>query len=332
MAFAPSDAYLIMGHGQEPNVTLEEKQCNCKIKAKQPTIGTRSNNGFMDLDSSFIVPDNCIIIVRARPGELSYSNIINPLLNKIGAAENQELFKDPLSNTKEIINQLGPVSIYKPGDRCPNFEYTLFFSRDNLNPAHHLISSHVGLVKTPLTSPIDLIDYNAKNKIINTINQIYGESVFPKKETINNVVLRNILKREPTDTETTTVKDMLAADKADCGKLIDYLQKFLSVTQKQLLKIGDDGIAGRPGVYYNFVCRYVNDKYYNRENVDYDDKVNPAITSIRQEPKPTQQLFSRILNETLRQRKPYIRNAYSIRTRRRRRSSSRRSKRHNRKK
>lgn len=314
MAFAPSDAYLILGHGEEPIATLEEQQnfvpCTCKIKAKQPTIGTRSNNGLMDLDSFFIVPDNCIIIVRARPGELSYSNLINPLLNKVGSPENQDLFKDPLSNTKELINQLGPVSIYKPGDVCPNFEYTLFFSRDNLNPAHRLISSHVGLVKTPLKNPIDLIDYNAKYKIINTINEIYGESVFPKKETIQNSILRSMSKKEPTGRETTPFKEMLDADKGDCGKLIEYLQKFFSVTQKQLLKIGEDGVAGRPGVYYNFVCRFVNDKYYNRESHNYNDKVNSRITSIREEPKATQELFSRILNETIRKRKPYIRNSY----------------------
>jgi hypothetical protein len=331
MEFIPSDAYIIMGHGNEPHVTLEEEQnftpCECKIKAKENnvTIGTRSNNGFMDLDSFFIVPDNCIIIVRAKPGELSYSSLINPLLNKIGSVENQELYRNPLSNIKELINQLGPVSIYKPGDTCPNFEYKLLFNRRNVEPKHHIVSSHIGLHKIPLKNTITLRDYNHKYNIINTINEIYGESIFPKKETVNNLILRNILKREPTDTETTTFKDMMAADKSDCGKLLDYIMHFFSVTQKQLLKIGDDGIAKRPGVYYNFVCRYVEDPYYNRFAYNNMNKVNPNITSILNQPKSTQQLFNRVLNETLRKRTPYLRNSSigNKRTRKNRRKSNR---------
>lgn len=317
MDFVPSDAYIIMGHGEEPEVTLEEERnfisSHDKIKAirQYETIGTRSNNGFIDLDSFFIVPNNCIIVVRAKPGELTHLSVINPLLNKIGSVENQELYRNPLSNTKELVNQLGPVSIYKPGDKCPNFKYSLFFSRNNIQPKKHTVSSHLGLLKTPLVSPISLREYNQNNNIITTINEIYNESVFPKKETVYNVILRNILKREPTIAETTTFKNMMTTDNSDSGEFINFLRYFFSVTQKQLLKIGDDGIAKRPGVYYNFICRHVDTPYYNRLAYNHMDKVNPNITSILQESKPTQNLFNRLLNETLRKRKPLIRNMYT---------------------
>jgi uncharacterized protein YozE (UPF0346 family) len=317
MEFIPSDAYIIMGHGEEPQVTLEEERnfipSNDKIKATRQyeTIGTRSNNGFIDLDSFFIVPNNCIIVVRAKPGELTHLSVINPLLNKIGSVENQELYRNPLSNTKELVNQLGTVSIYKPGDKCPNFKYSLFFSRRNIQPKKHIVSSHLGLLKTPLVSTISLREYNQNNNIITTINEIYNESVFPKKETVYNVILRNILKREPTITETTTYKNMMTTDNSDSGEFINFLTYFFSVTQKQLLKIGDDGIAKRPGVYYNFICRYVDTPYYNRFAYNHMDKVNPNITSILRQPKSTQNLFRRSLNETLRKRKPLIRNLYT---------------------
>jgi len=310
----PINAYILMGHGEEPQVTVEEEQnfvpCQCKIKAKKKdiTIGTRSNGGFMDLDSFFIVPNGCVIVVKAKPGEFSHSSVIHPLLNKIGSVENQELYRNPLSNTKELINQLGPVSIYKPGDKCPNFVYTLFDYTNNMK--QHVITSHVGLLQTPLKTPIGLNHYNENNTLINSINETYAESVFPKKESVKYYLLRNILKREPTDTETTTLKTMMAVNKADCGKFIDFFANFYSVTQKQLLKIDDTGVAGRPGVYYNFICRYVNDPYYNRQAYDHTDKVNPAITSILQQPKSTQNLFHRVLNETVRQRTPYVRNSY----------------------
>ena len=317
MEFVPSDTYIIMGHGGEPQVLLKEevnfKPADDKIKATKQyeTIGTRSNNGFFDLDPFFIVPNNCIIVVRAKPGELTYLTVINRLLNKIGSVENQELYRNPLSNTKELVNQLGPVSIYKPGDKCPNFKYSLFFSEKNIKPKKHSVSSHLGLLKTPLTSPITIREYNQKYNIINTINEIYNESVFPKKETVYNLILRNILKREPTITETTTFKNMITTDDSDSGEFINFLTYFFSVTQKQLLKIGDDGIAKRPGVYYNFICRYVDTPYYNRFANNNIDKVNPHITSILQQTKSTQNLFRRILNETLRKRKPLIRNLYT---------------------
>ena len=313
MEFVPSDTYIVMGHGKEPNVSLEEEHdfvpCACKIKAKDVSIGTRSNNGLMDLDPFFIVPANCIIVVRAKPGEVSHSSIINPLLNMIGAPANQELYKNPLADTKELINQLGPVSIFKPGDKFPNYQYTMLFQRAELES--HSLSSHYGLLKTPLTRPMDVIAYDSKSRIIPVIDEIYGESVFPKKETVNNLILRNILKREPTPTETTTFRMLIKADRDDCGKFIDYLKQFFRVTQKQLLKIGDDGVAKRPGVYYNFVCRYVDADYYARQAYDNLDKVNPLIASILEQPRKTQELFYRVLTETLKHRTPYVRNLYA---------------------
>ena len=313
MEFVPSDTYIVMGHGKEPNVSLEEEHdfvpCACKIKAKDVSIGTRSNNGLMDLDPFFIVPANCIIVVRAKPGEVSHSSIINPLLNMIGAPANQELYKNPLADTKELINQLGPVSIFKPGDKCPNYQYTMLFQRAELES--HSLSSHYGLLKTPLTRPMDVIAYDSKSRIMPVIDEIYGESVFPKKETVNNLILRNILKREPTPTETTTFRMLIKADRDDCGKFIDYLKQFFRVTQKQLLKIGDDGVAKRPGVYYNFVCRYVDADYYARQAYDNLDKVNPLIASILEQPRKTQELFYRVLTETLKHRTPYVRNLYA---------------------
>ena len=325
MEFVPSDTYIVMGHGKEPDVTLEEEHdfvpCACKIKAKDVSIGTRSNNGLMDVDSFFIVPTNCVIVVRAKPGEVSHSSVINPLLNMIGASENQELYKNPLANTKELINQLGTVSIFKPGDKCPNYQYTLFSQRAELES--HNLSSHYGLLKTPLKKPIDVIEHNNRNRIIPVIDEIYGESIFPKKETVNNLILRNILKREPTSTETTTFRELLKTDRDDCGKFIDYLKQFFRVTQKQLLKIGDDGVAKRPGVYYNFVCRYVDATYYDRLAYDNLDKVNPLIASILEQPKKTQNLFYRVLTETLKHRTPYVRNLYAGGARRKRKRTRR---------
>jgi hypothetical protein len=321
MHFVPSDAYIIMGHGKDPEVTLKEEKdfvpCPCKIKAKQKdvTIGTKTNNGLMDVDSFFIVPDNCIIVVKMTPGAMAYGHIILPLLNKIGAAESQEIYRNPISNTKELIKELGTVSIYKPGDKCPNFEYSLFFSRDNLILNTPL--SHLGLLKTPLKNTLGEREMKSEDKIIDTINEIYGESEFPKKEGVNAVILHNM--SESADPNS-TLKDMITADRSNCGLLLDYAIKYFSVTQKQLLRIDNNGIAKRPGVYYNFICRELPEEqvdYYKYDDHELNElenmknKVDPNITSILQEPILSQRLFKRILSETVSKRKPYVRNLYT---------------------
>jgi hypothetical protein len=47
MEFVPTNAFIIMGHGTEPKVTLEDEKkfipCPCKITAKIPTIGSIIN-------------------------------------------------------------------------------------------------------------------------------------------------------------------------------------------------------------------------------------------------------------------------------------------------
>lgn len=314
MEFVPSNAFIIMGHGTEPKVTLEDEKkfipCPCKITAKIPTIGSIINNKLMDPDMFFIVPDNCIIVVRAKPGERTHSRAIFSLLNKIGDDENKELYRNPLSNTKELIQQLGPVSIFKPGDKCPNFEYSLFFNRKDVDPSKRQTMSHLGVIKTPLKTPIRLVDNNVSETIVDTIDNMYSESVFPSKKTVNNTILTNIVKGTPTGEE--TVEDLLLLDNPEGLGVLDHIKYHLSTTQKQMLRIGEDGVAKRPGVYYNFICRKTHTDYYTRLAYNYMDKVNPEITNILKEDKNTVQLFKRILNETLRKRKPYVRNAYTV--------------------
>ena len=165
MAFVPSDAYIIMGHGQEPEIRPPKYEIiDDKFKASTPTIGTLINDGFEDNDSAFIVPDNCMIVVKGRPGEIAYADTILPLLNKVGSASNHELFTNPLSNIKEVVKQLGSVMIYKPGDKCPNYRYIMYSPNDIINSSY---TDHYGLLKTPLAKPITVKEYDAEDAEIN---------------------------------------------------------------------------------------------------------------------------------------------------------------------
>ena len=269
----------------------------------------------MDLDSFFIVPDNCLIVVKARPGELSYSQTMMPQLNKVGAAENQDLYRNPLANKQAIIKELGSVAIYEPGDICPNFEYHLLFGKNDIYPPKRVIPTHFGVMRTPLTEEIELREYDISDDLTTAIDEMYAESIIPKAAYVNTVVKRDIPDSE-TGEEPPTFEDLILYNESTSGLYMKHLRNGFTITQKELLKLDADGVARRPGVYYNFVCRNIATTYYNRKAYNFTDKVNPTITSIIREAPATRRIFNRVLNESIRKRKVLFYNG-SAGTRRR---------------
>jgi len=311
MAFAPSDAYIILGHGHEPEIRPPEDEIlPTKFVADVPTIGTLINDGFYDFDSAFIVPDNCMIVVKTRPGEITYSNTILPLLNKVGDASNQELFRNPVSNTKEVVTQLGSVMIYRPGEKCPNYRYTFFSPNDILRKKYN---SHLGLLKTPLVTPLESKDWTEDinpdtTPISDYVHTVYGESVYPKSD----LVLETLVKEHDESMKGTNEegRPMITSDIPWTDP--HPIERFLTITQKELLQIGEDGVAKRPGVYYNFVCRETLFKHrYYIKNASDKQVFNPNIQSTIAQNKRTRKVINRLIGEAETKRKPLIRNLYS---------------------
>jgi hypothetical protein len=311
MAFVPSDAYIIMGHGQEPEIRPPEDEIMpTKFVAGVPTIGTLINDGFEDFDSAFIVPDNCMIVVKTRPGEITYSNTILSLLNKVGDASNQELFRNPLSNTKEVVTQLGSVMIYRPGEKCPNYHYILYSPDDIISKTYN---SHIGLLKTPLVSP--LVEKNwtedinpDTTPISDYVRTVYGESVYPPPD----LVLETLVKEHDESMKGTNEEGRPMTTSNIPWTAPHTIVKFFIITQKQLLQIGEDGVAKRPGVYYNFVCRVTPFKHtYYIKNASNRQVFNPNIQSVIGQKKSTRKVINRLIGEAETKRKPLIRNLYS---------------------
>ena len=311
MAFAPSNAYIVLGHGQEPEMrSLKDEILPKKIKAVVPTIGTITNNGFEDFDSAFIVPKNCMIVVKARPGEITYGKTIYRRLNKVGDAANQDLFRNPLSNTKDVVKQLGTVMIYKPGDKCPNYRYTFYSPNDVLGKSY---PSHAGLLKTPLVTPLEPKDW-AKDMDPDTtpideyIHTVYNESVYPTPDLVIDTLVKihdESMKGTSEEGRPMTTSDIPWTDP-------DTIIKFLTITQKQLLQIGSDGEANRPGVYYNFVCRVTpfEHEYFIKDTTG-KQVFNPSIQSVIGQKKSTRKVIHRLIGEAETKRKSLIRNLYS---------------------
>ena len=232
--FTPSNAYIIMGHGT-------------------------------DSDRMIKVPDNCMVVVKYRPGELGVEPTTFPLWNTVGAPENVEIYCDPLQHTPEVINQLGDVLIYKPGDMCPNFRYTLVWTETNFtNP---IIANHWGLQKIPLQSPVNYIPKTGEFKIKTLFPEIYSGSITPKGSIVADVLIKLFkIGDDP------SVNDCFALS-VDVGRNEQQIEEGLppkypespflqfqvsfTYTQEQLFRLNPEGVARRPGVYYNFVCRAV---------------------------------------------------------------------------
>jgi len=310
MAFAPSDAYIILGHGQEPELRPPGQEIlPGKFKAREQTIGTISNDGFNDFDSVFIVPDNCMIVVKAEPGELIYMRHVIDGLNVIGSSEKQDLFRNPLSNTKQLVKELGSVVIYKPGDLCPNFVYELFLSDtqaywDWAEGDNAL--SHFGLVQTPLKKPITFIHNELDDSVVDCFNAMYSESIVPTKEVVIDRLLREFTEKN------IDLMELYDHDVETEGTYIKNIRRFFTITQKQLLQIGDDGIAKRPGVYYNFICRFMDTG--KASYMKYNEVHNKNVTDIESvvgQPKLVRRLVNRKISEAETKRKPLIRNLYT---------------------
>lgn len=312
MEFVPSDAYIIMGHGKEPEFRpVRNEIIQHKVKATIPTIGTIINDDLVDNDSVFIVPDNCMVVVKSRPGEIAYLNTVVPLVNKVGDVSKQELFRSPLSNTKQLIKELGSVIVYKPGDKCPNYLYSLYSPEDIMQETY---MSHLGLLKTPLQNPFESKNYNDvinqdDTLVSDFINTIYKESVYPTAEQTLQILLTSHNNSMRGTKE--NGRPMFTSDIpwTDMGGMV----KFFSITQKQLLQIGEDGIAKRPGVYYNFVCREIKEKKHNYfiNSNNLRQNINPNIQSALNKKKATRNVIKRIIGEAETKRKPLIRNLYT---------------------
>ena len=309
MAFAPSNAYIIMGHGQEPEIRPPSQEIlPKKFKAREPTIGTLTNDGFQDFDSVFLVPDNCMVVVKAEPGEIIYMRHVIDTLNVIGNSE-KPLFLNPLSNTKETMKELGSVVIYKPGDLCPNFVYELFLSDEQVYwdwAEGDNALSHFGLVQTPLRKPITFVNNELDDTVMDSFNKMYSESVLPTKELVTDTLLHEFTDK---DTDLMTLYDHDVNTK---GTYLQTIRQFFTITQKQLLQIGDDGIAKRPGVYYNFICRYAKRTRPSYMNFnEYHNKNVMKIESVVGQPKIVRRLVNRKIFEAETKRKPLIRNLYT---------------------
>jgi hypothetical protein len=231
-----TNAYWLSGHGNEPN------------------------DG-----RTFKVPAGCTIVVKAAPGEITYSSA--HYFQK-ACGMNKQKIKDPLNNINYIIQKFKSVVIYKAGDDCPLFGYSLLAcyptpgeSTNYFNYCNNMGSGVLNIdnnnndyCNTSFQTRLENVQTKTSDIIMYIIN-LYKNSVFPTSLQIKNDISNLTI---PEDSAEWIALTPLEKQNWILNKIRDYTfdtnQEFLC--------------NNYPGVYYNFICRYRGDETYNVYNRD----------------------------------------------------------------
>ena len=222
----------------------------------------------------FRVPPNCMVVTAALDSDLIFNDTYNEYLKKILATPMNVLL-DPLANPLQIFEKLGPLTYYKPGKFCPNFNYQLVNSKkyslinDNENVERQTIDYPGSGVKNIMdlqrtyidneeligTEYIDEYDLTLDN-LYDTIKSSYDGCVYPESEYIDealeglNDYIQTMKSAGHNDTEIISEGINYAITALQESELInDMPQRYLCETY--------------PGIYYNFVCRKNKEATYN---------------------------------------------------------------------
>lgn len=206
------------------------------IITNKPKVYLIGGHGDESLTETFIVPKGCTIVagnpagVGIDPYDTAnlYSSLIvkNTISTLSTPSAKEHIKKIDKSINKEKIKSL---VIYNEGDKCPLFTYRLFALCANIILPYFngIIDVDIQKEVIPQLWSIDLSTVTNSN----TLSELYRYSVYP---TPNEVLLYN------TDGNDTKIINTW------------YHNKSIDITQKELCDL-------YPGVYYNFVCRNIQE-------------------------------------------------------------------------
>jgi len=281
------------------------------------------------LNKEFVVPEHCEIIVSEQAGSIKLVEESIKLNIKLCEIPKINL-ENPSNSSSKIINKLGSVAIFKPGDTCSNFLYGLFDhiimteleQKDGtILEIPCLYSGSWGVIPvldhckefSELTDKLEDIKYITRNfKVINDIveyiSERYKYSVYPTKDGIkkylNNVILPFLKLKN---------NDVFIDDNDKISKFILILNKSndhpnapLFITQKQLC-------ASFGGIFYNLVCRE-NSSTLPQSNWGNYVNIKNNVNSLKHvKNKNLANTLKKRIGETIIHRTPYIKKFYNER-------------------
>ena len=288
--FLPSNAYALLGHGDEP------------------------------INKSFIVPANCIIIAKAFPGEATYYHNLYRLWNTLFDSQRTPIYENPLCYMSEIINDFGSVMVYKPGDMCPDFKYVLRPNKSDLNlvdgrvPDEDIRIRRLPINKYGLINIRNLPDFKIESEIFRItssvgkfISKFYDKSITPTTyDFLVNLDIRDTPQSIMNEHDISKrIKEIKAFHEAARSEImarslkdtINYIESLNSNTTTEFPMYSDTSFPMfpdvsstsqselceiYPGVYYNFICRVIkgSKNVYETDPNSIKKVIKPSIKSI----------------------------------------------------
>lgn len=253
-AFKPSNAYYIMGHGDIVSET-------------------------------FIVPENCIVVVKVAEGESFFqTDEYISLMCKMDIS----ILKDPIKKKAELVKALGSIAIYPPGATCPNFNYSVI---DTIKTPSFSVLSELGSGVTDLEQFKNdeskcALDVEYKRYTSNTSRRFNEMKKRKNIDEIKKIILDAYqYSSYPTPQEVEIEIDKIINNNiTDINDIINEMKEnpLFRPTQKDLCqKIGK-------GVFFNFVCRPNNalksmikfDIYHNGNKYSITNRLKQSVSGL----------------------------------------------------
>ena len=244
----------------------------------------------------FTVPYNCTIVVKGFSGNVTYSD--KSYKDMIALFKMGEETRFPSLMMDDLIKKVGSVAIYGPGDKCPEFRYTLNSNfKDNTRHAYTSgimdFDCYTNMRDIPLThnNSIQLNslmkqNINNKKELKSYYLEQYKWSIYPSQEMISSqldIILESVDSIE------------------HCEYSIKYMLNSFKVKQSVLCE-------SFPGVYYNFVCRDIEHTYNKMYTVDNPEGYTENTASYRLNNNTIKEIEYRIKNK-----KPISKNTKAVR-------------------
>jgi hypothetical protein len=236
LAFKPSKAYWLRGHGTEP----------------------------INVNDTFIVPPGCIIVAKAQVGEAIFvSHYIKYIQKFCESDTNKNIMKDPIKNIDDLIKMFGSVAIYKPGDKCPQFSYQLVnceIAKNSIARCGNYGSGVLDLdndIHCDISSK-SLTDLNYES-IVPYITSLYESSIYPKMNDVLNRIktIQNFDSKTPIQPALAIAAAISGSEEALSPRDDKARAAALTIINNDIFMINQEALCKKlgTGVYYNFICR-----------------------------------------------------------------------------
>ena len=344
----PRRAYAGFGHGTTDMIQNPEYRDPAFYgpAEKKPAWERRPSIGKYVADT-FVVPENCVVVLKGSPDALVNISEVNRIIQRLSTLDKNTL-ENPSAHLGNLTKAIGPVSIYGPGDQCPNVMYYFYPEfQDMIKDLQNAIKRErimyttrlspqekkaalqnipkpglFRLVKGLLSLPVDEIDVNEKTAIL----RYKGD----EDQIGSRILVEDLVEYLYVDSvipQPSAVHDLfriLFGTKRYHSLTLDRVTEWdmrrlrgvkpLMYSQRELCNL-------LPGVYYYTVCRQYNVPEEEKESgwaywhytPNIQKSVNPAIVNVRKLPPHMQRIARNVIGEAETRRKGTVKKIYNQR-------------------